>query len=61
MPETYLSDNQVASRYGVHRTTIWRWTSSDARFPPPVNLSLGCTRWKLSEVEAWEARRASGV
>ena len=25
MAETYLSDIQIAARYGVHRTTPWRW------------------------------------
>lgn len=59
MAETYLSDQQVARRYGVHRSTIWRWVKTDTDFPRPIVLSLGCTRWKLGEVEAWEARRAS--
>lgn len=54
MTETYLTDLQLAARYSVHRSTIWRWISSDARFPPPINLSPGCTRWKLSQIEEWE-------
>jgi prophage regulatory protein len=57
MPEIYLSDLQLATRYGVHRTTMWRWVTSGSGFPPPVNLSAGCTRWKLSDIEAWEASR----
>ena len=59
MADTFLSDQQVARRYGVHRSTIWRWVKTDPDFPGPIVLSLGCSRWKLSEVEAWEARRAS--
>ncbi len=58
MAETYLSDVQLAARYGVHRTTPWRWAKDDPTFPPPVKLSPQCSRWKLSEIEAWEARRA---
>lgn len=58
-PETYLSDNQLAARYSVHRTTPWRWAKSDPNFPKPVTLTPGCTRWKLSEIEAWEASRAT--
>jgi prophage regulatory protein len=26
----------------------------DSSFPKPVKLSPGCTRWRLSELEAWE-------
>ncbi|TKW67168.1 MAG: AlpA family phage regulatory protein [Paracoccus denitrificans] len=29
-----------------------------ADFPQPVKLTPGCTRWKLSEIEAWEAAKA---
>ena len=59
MADTFLSDTKLADRYGVHRSTIWRWVKSDHYFPDPIVFSLGCTRWKLSEIEAWEARRAS--
>lgn len=59
MADTFLSDSQVARRYGVHRSTIWRWVKTDPQFPDPIVFSSGCTRWKLSQVEAWEALRAS--
>lgn len=58
MPETYLSDAQLSARYGVHRATPWRWVKTDATFPKPVKLSPQCSRWKLSEIEAWETARA---
>ncbi len=61
MQETYFADTQLAARYGVHRSTIWRWVKTDPNFPDPIVFSSGCTRWKLSEVEAWESRRASSV
>ena len=57
MAETYLSDVQLSARYGVHRTTPWRWAKSNPTFPKPVTLTPGCTRWKLSEIEAWEASK----
>lgn len=57
MAETYLRDAQVAARYGVHCKTPWRWVKSDPTFPKPVSLSPGCTRWRLSEIEAWEQSR----
>lgn len=58
MPDIYLNDLQLSARYGVHRSTPWRWVKSDPMFPKPVKLSSQCSRWKLSEIEAWETRRA---
>ena len=58
-PETYLSDRQLGTRWQVHHLTPRRWIKSDDTFPRPVHLTPGCTRWKLSEIEAWEAAKAS--
>ena len=54
MAETYLTDLDLAARYGVHRSTPWRWAKTDPAFPKPVSLTPGCTRWLLSEIIAWE-------
>jgi prophage regulatory protein len=51
----YLTDKQIAAMFGVSRITVWRWASTDPTFPSPIKLSPGCTRWKLSAIEAWEA------
>lgn len=56
MSAIYLSDKQVSQRYEVARQTIWRWTQ-EGHLPPPVKLSPGCSRWKLSDLESWEAER----
>lgn len=56
----YFSDKQIAERYGVDRTTIWRWVK-DGNFPEPVKLSKGCTRWPETPVLSWESRRAEGM
>lgn len=53
----YLSDAQIAKRYGVSRQTVWRWAANDPKFPSPIKLSAGCTRWKLSDLEAWEVAK----
>ena len=53
----FVSDKQLATRYGVSRPTIWRWLKTDSTFPRPVSLSPGCTRWKAAEIEAWEESR----
>lgn len=53
---TYIPDTAVADRFSVSRATIWRWTQC-GKFPKPVKLSPGCTRWLLSDVEQWEAKQ----
>lgn len=53
----YLSDKQLGERFAVSRITVWRWAKNDPLFPKPVSLSSGCTRWKLADIEAWEATR----
>lgn len=57
MAETFLSDTHLSVRYGVHRSTLWRWAKTRPDFPKPVGLTPGCTRWKLSEIETWEKSR----
>ena len=57
----FLSDQQIAKRYGVNRVTVWRWRKTDPTFPTPVRLSPQCTRWRLSDIEAWEERKASAA
>jgi prophage regulatory protein len=57
MAETYLSDIQLAARFGVHRATPWRWAKHNRDFPKAISLSAGCARWKLSEIEAWESAK----
>lgn len=61
MPETYFSDNDLARRYNVARPTVWRWARVQDDFPKPVKLTPGCTRWKASEIEVWEARQAEAA
>ena len=53
----FVSDKAIAERYGVTRPSVWRWLKTDPTFPKPISLSPGCTRWRLDEIEAWEAAR----
>ena len=52
--ERYLCDRAVAVRFGVSRQTVGRWAKSRARFPKPVVISTGTTRWLLSDLMAYE-------
>ncbi|MEA3250560.1 MAG: AlpA family phage regulatory protein [Pseudomonadota bacterium] len=55
---TYLTVKQLAVRYSASVPTIWRWARNDD-FPSPIKLGANCTRWKLEDVEAWEAERGA--
>ena len=57
MPETFLRDTDLALRYGVARNTVWRWQRERSDMPRAVRFSAGCTRWRLSDIEAWEATK----
>lgn len=50
----YLSVEEVSIRFGVSKDTIWRWRRG-GEFPPPVKLGGRTSRWRLSDIEAWEA------
>ena len=51
--EVYLTVEELAQRYNVSTDTIYRW-KRDGDFPKAVKLSRGTTRWRLSDIEAWE-------
>lgn len=59
MPTTYLTDRHLGARYNVHHLTPRRWVRDDPTFPKSIRLSPGCTRWKLSDIEAWETDKAN--
>lgn len=56
MSVIFVSDKQISQRYEVARQTVWAWVKA-GHLPQPVKLSPGCTRWKLSDLEAWEEKQ----
>ena len=54
----YLTDVEVGMRYGVSRTTPWRWVSAGI-FPKPLKISPGCTRWSFAELVKHDAEKAA--
>ncbi len=54
----YITDKEVAERYGVSVPTIWRWVKTIEGFPQPVKLTTGTTRWSLSDLDNWEKSQA---
>lgn len=53
---TFLSVEQVAIRYNVSKDTIWRWRR-EGDFPKPIRLGPKVSRWRLSDLETYEAAR----
>lgn len=52
--ERYLTVRDVAQRFAVSVQTVWRWAKERPEFPKPVELSLGTTRWRMSDLIAFE-------
>ena len=54
--ERFLSDREVATRYDISRASVWRWLASESKFPAPLKLSAGTSRWRMSELVQFEAK-----
>ena len=52
----FLTDKETAARYRVSPSTVWRWVQAGS-FPRPLKLGAGCTRWRLEDLEEFEASR----
>ena len=53
-----VSVSTIASRYSVSKQTIWNWVAEN-KFPKPIRLTPRCTRWRLEDIEKWEANKIS--
>ncbi len=54
--EKYLSVKEVANRYSSSIPTIWRWAKEDEAFPKPHIIRPGTSRWRMSDLLAFENR-----
>lgn len=52
---SWLTDTQVAARYGVSRVTVWRWAQQN-RIPQPRKIGPNTTRWHAAELDKADAR-----
>ena len=57
----YVSERDLAKRYSVSRTAPWDWARLKPDIPQPVKLSDRITRWRLDEIEAWEAAQRNAA
>jgi len=53
----YMRDEEVAKRFGVARSTIWRWVQLGC-FPKPYRLGPSTTRWHQKDIVAFEVKAA---
>lgn len=54
----HLSVDDLAARFGVAVSTIYRMRSEGADLPRALKIG-GAVRWRLDEVERWEAEHES--
>jgi len=55
MAKKFLTDTDVAERYGVSRRTVHRMVET-GRLPPALPISEGVRRWDIADLEAYEAK-----
>lgn len=63
MNDKVLRIDEVGSKCGISKTTIWAKLNPkdrrhDAAFPQPFRLSLKAVGWLESEIDAWIEQRA---
>lgn len=49
MHTKFISADDLANRYGVSRSTIWRWVREN-HLPQPLRLGGKCIRWKEADI-----------
>ena len=54
--ESYLTVQEVAGLFNCTVQTIWRWAREKNGFPRPVKVAAGMTRWRGSEILAFEKK-----
>lgn len=52
----YLSVGQLAERWSVGKSTIWRWCK-EGDMPLPIQIGKGATRWSIGDIEVYEQSR----
>ncbi len=51
----YLTDRQVAARYSIARTTVWKW-AADGVIPRPVKIAPNAARWPVDVLDDHDRR-----
>lgn len=51
----YIPITRVADRFHTTKHAVYRWLRNDRSFPAPIRLPGGTLRWRIAELDAWEA------
>ncbi len=51
----YVNIKQVAERYGVDTSTVWRWRKAKPEFPQPHRFGPQTLRWSLADLDTYDA------
>ncbi|MFI4861815.1 MAG: helix-turn-helix transcriptional regulator [Phycisphaerales bacterium JB063] len=54
----YMTAQEVADYYGIHRTTVYRWEAA-GKIPKRAKTPHGGPRWLESEIKREPARRSA--
>ncbi|MGA7180922.1 MAG: AlpA family phage regulatory protein [Thiobacillaceae bacterium] len=52
----FMRERQLRQRVPVSHSTLWAWVR-EKKFPAPLKLSERVTVWRVSDIDAWEARQ----
>jgi prophage regulatory protein len=52
----YLNVQELANRWGVGVSTIWRW-ANEGKIPSPIAIGPRATRWDIRDLLAFEHER----
>lgn len=55
MQNEFISSTNLARRWGIQRSTVWRWRTLGIIPAPDVEMN-GRVKWKISTVEAHEQK-----
>ena len=55
----FLDVRELADDIGVNKSTIRRWVQQ-GKFPEPVHISRGCTRWRTEDYAEWKLAQKPG-
>ena len=56
--DLYFRDTEIAKKFGINRTSVWRWVKAGI-LPPPIKFSEGCSRWPGAVVRGLVKRRSA--
>ena len=52
----YLDIHGVMARYSIKRRTVWDWIARGI-LPAPVKFAVNVSRWRLVDLERYDAER----